>query len=158
LPVTKGAKGWGAEIAPLTPAGICQIRNIVPEVREWSPQLIVTSPTSRTLHSCALLSLGLTLPFEVEFDLHEWYPHKNLNWASMAEVEASLEEMERLGGEWPEGRTCVWEPLSAVRQRVLNVLERYRQYIRVAVTCHQIVIKSLTGETLDLAEYTEFRL
>ena len=66
--------------------------------------------------------------------------------------------MENLNGEWPEGETRVWEPLSSVRQRATNVLERYTSHDRVAVTCHQVVIKALTGETLDLAEYVEFTL
>ena len=46
LPIAKGAKGWGGEIAPLTLTGIDQIRNIIPDVREWCPELIVSSPTS----------------------------------------------------------------------------------------------------------------
>ena len=158
LPIAKGAKGWGGEIAPLTLTGIEQIKNIIPNVRAWGPELIVTSPTSRTLHTCALLASQLSLPFEVEFDLYEWAPNLNLMWETIEEVQAALDEMEYLGGEWPEGEIRVWEPLSSVRQRASNVLQRYTNYTRVAVTCHQVVIKALTGETLELAEHIEFEL
>jgi len=158
LPIAKGAKGWGGEIAPLTLTGIGQIRNIIPDVREWGPELIVSSPTSRTLQTCALLSSQLSLSFEVEFDLYEWAPNLNLMWETFEEVQTALDEMEYLGGEWPEGETRAWEPLSSVRQRALNVLDRYTSHDRVAVTCHQVVIKALTGKTLDLAEYVEYTL
>jgi broad specificity phosphatase PhoE len=158
LPIAKGAKGWGGEIAPLTLTGIEQIKNIIPDVHEWGPELIVTSPTSRTLHTCALLASQLSLPFEVEFDLYEWAPNLNLMWETIEEVQAALDEMEYLGGEWPEGEIRVWEPISSVRQRASNVLQRYTNHTRVAVTCHQVVIKALTGETLELAEHIEFEL
>lgn len=79
-------------------------------------------------------------------------------WETVEEVQTALEEMDYLGGEWPEGETRVWEPLSSVRQRSSNVLERYTNYNRIAVTCHQLVIRALTGKTLDLAEFIEFTL
>ena len=156
--IAKGAKGWGGEIAPLTPNGIDQVRNIIPVVREWTPELIVTSPTSRTLHTCGILASQLFLPFEVEFELYEWLPNLNLLWETYEEVENAFNEMEQLGGEWPEGETRVWEPLSSVRRRSLTVLEQYTKHSKVAVTCHQVVIKALTGKTLDLAEYVEYTI
>ena len=111
--------GWGAELAPLTDTGIRQIRSIIPVVREWSPELIVSSPTSRTLHTCALLSTELSIPFEVAFDLHEWIPDFQFRWKSSEDILIARKEMDGLGGEWPEGETRNWEPLSQVRQRVL---------------------------------------
>ena len=152
----KGATGWGAELAPLTETGIRQIQGITQAVREWSPEIILSSPTSRTLHTCALLSTALGIPFEVAFDLHEWIPDFQFKWKTSDDILVSRKEMEQLGGEWPEGETRCWEPLSQVRQRVSSVLKRYSNRARVAVTCHEIVISALTGRNIGLAERIEY--
>lgn len=156
LPTAKGAKGWGVEMAPLTEKGIRQVKRIIPDVRDWSPELLVSSPTSRTLHTCALLSKELGVPFEVEFDLHEWIPDNGLRWESYDEVLEAQDEMKRLGGEWPEGETRNWESLSQVNKRVSEVLKRYKTWAKVAVICHEVVIRSLTGQDLSFTESIEY--
>ena len=156
LPTAKGAKGWGADMAPLTENGIGQIKSIIPHVRDWSPECFLSSPTSRTLNTCALLSAALRVPFEVEFDLHEWIPDYRLKWESVNDVITAQEEMESLDGEWPEGETRYWEPLSKVRQRSLFALEKHLTKTRVAVICHEWVINSLTGHNIGLAESIEY--
>ena len=125
LPKAKGAIGWGVDIAPLTENGICQVKGLIPQVREWSPECFITSPTSRTLHTCALLSAALDLPFEVEFDLHEWIPDDRMDWDSLDKVKAASEEMEILGGEWPEEGPRNWEPLSNIRRRCSAVFKKH---------------------------------
>lgn len=156
LPRIKGTKGWGVELAPLTAIGINQIRNLIPVIRTWSPDLLLTSPTTRTLTSCALILNEIKIPFEVEFDLHEWIPDLQFTWESIEEVKTAHNEMVQMGGEWPEGETCNWESLSSVRQRVTDVLKKYISNSRVAVICHELVIESLTGKKLGLAEYIEY--
>ena len=156
LPSSKGAKGWGADLAPLTTTGINQIKNIMPDICKWSPELLLTSPTTRTLSSCALISNELRIPFEVEFDLHEWIPDLRLTWESVDEVKTAYQEMVSLNGEWPEGESRDWEPLSSVRQRVTEVLEKYLSNLKVAVVCHELVISSLTGQNPRLAESIEY--
>ena len=158
LPRGKGTKGWGIEIAPLTEKGIRQIQAIVPDIRDWAPELFLSSPATRTLESCALICSELKMPFKVAFDLHEWIPDQTQMWTSIDEVRTAYEEMERCGGEWPEGETRGWEPLSQVRHRTLGVLEQYRKRSRVAVLCHEVVIKSLTGHNLGLAESIAYEI
>ena len=158
LPTEKGAKGWGADMAPLTETGINQIKSIIPLVRDWSPEYFLTSPTSRTLNTCALLSAALKVPFKVEFDLHEWIPDYRLKWESVKEVTTAQREMESLGGEWPEGETRYWEPLSKVRQRSLSVLEKHLTKTKVAVVYHEWVINALTDQKIQLAESVEFTI
>ncbi len=158
LPAAKGAKGWGADMAPLTENGIIQVENMIPRVRDWSPEHFLSSPTSRALNTCALISAGLKVPFEVVFDLHEWIPDCRLKWESVNEVTAAQVEMERHGGEWPEGETRYWEPLSKVRQRCLSVLEKHLTKTKVAVVCHEWVINALTGQKVQLAQSVEYTI
>jgi len=77
-------------------------------------------------------------------------------WGSINDVRQANEEMECLDGEWPEGGVRNWESISQVSQRVSTVFSRYVKLSRVAVICHEIVIKSLTGYKLDFAECIEY--
>ena len=156
LPAAKGAKGWSADLAPLTDNGISQVRNAIPEIRDWSPELILSSPATRALSTCALIATELQIPFKVEFDLHEWVPDNSLSWQSHQDVANAQKEMENCGGEWPNGKIFPWEPLSHVKSRVHVVLKRYMDYQKVAVACHELVIRSLTNQKTKLAESVEY--
>jgi len=156
FPNSKGAKGWGADLAPLTENGINQIKNAIPAIHNWAPELLLTSPTTRTLTSCAIIAMALRIPFEVEFNLHEWIPDLSFDWKTSKEVEIAQNEMVSLCGEYPEGETRSWEPLSKVRQRALDVFSNYLTHTKVAVVCHEWVIYSLTGRKLKFAESVDF--
>jgi len=157
FPNSKGAKGWGADLAPLTENGISQIKNAIPTIQSWAPELLLTSPTTRTLTSCALITMALRIPFVVEFNLHEWIPDLSFNWKTSKEVEIAQNEMVSLGGEYPEGEIRSWEPLSTVRRRALDVFNNYLTNAKVAVVCHEWVIFSLTGRKLLFAESVDFK-
>ena len=149
----KGAEmGWAAHIIPLTEKGISQIENASKSLSTEGPQIVISSPMSRALQSAAILSRILDLPLRVEFDLHEWI----CGWRdSMELVEETEAEMLRLGGEWPSGETRDWEPMSSVRDRVSQVLERYQTFQRVVVVCHEMVIFSLTGKRMGFADFVK---
>ena len=147
----KGAEaGWAAHIVLLTGNGISQIENASKTLSAEDPELIISSPMSRSLQSAAILSRMLDLPLRVEFDLHEWI----CGWCETIElVGETVAEMQKLGGEWPLGETRDWEPMSSVRERVNRVLGQYRSFHRVVVVCHEIVIFSLTGKMMGFAEF-----
>ena len=147
----KGAQvGWSAHIVPLTENGISQIENASRTLSTEDPELIISSPMSRSLQSAAILSRILDLPLRVEFDLHEWI----CGWRDSLElVGETVAEMQKLGGEWPPGETKDWEPMSSVRDRVSRVLRQYRSFHRVVVACHETVILSLTGKRMGFAEF-----
>jgi len=107
-----------------------------------------------------VLSRALDLPLHVEFDLSEWVPDLTYSWSSLDQVVASVEDFRRCGGEWPAGGPQpVWEPLSAVRKRSLEVLSRYvaSRGVVAAVT-HGGVIESLTGQIAQLCEVVPYEV
>jgi len=149
-----GAREW----VPLTALGEAQVAQMAQQLRDAAPQLIVTSPITRALQTAAILSRALNLPLDVEFDLHEWIPDLAFRWASGEEAMANFYEMMALGGEWPEGETRVWEELTTVHDRAQAALHRYTCYQKVFVVCHGAVIRSLTGEAIDVADYRLYEL
>ena len=93
------------------------------------------------------MSRRLDIPLHVELDLHEWVPDRTQSWTDGDVVRAAYEEMHLLAGEWPDGEERSWEPLSAVRSRVEDVLASYAGDDLVAVVCHSVVIEAVLGRT-----------
>jgi broad specificity phosphatase PhoE len=137
------ARGWGADIAPLTAQGQRQVLDGVKLVKDFDPSIILSSPATRALHSASIICKYIDVPLVVEFDLHEWIPSLDFSWRSEDDVINNLQELELMGGEWPAEETRSWEPISAVRRRVNRVLGQYEG--RILVVSHEIVIWALTG-------------
>ncbi len=138
-------RGHGVDLVPLTRAGIDQAKEFAATMA--TPDLIVSSPTTRTLQTAHILSQPATTEVVVEVDLHEWVPDRTQQWSGPDVPIAAYAELRRNNGEWPEGERRNWEPLSEVRRRAAGVLERYDRPGLVAVVCHSVVIEALTGHT-----------
>jgi broad specificity phosphatase PhoE len=154
----RGLIGAFRDMVPLTEEGIVQVEARADDFRPLKIDLILSSPMTRSLQTAALLSRELDLPLSVDFDLHEWLPDKTFAYDKGAQIIFAFEEMLAHGGEWPDGETRNWEPLSAVRARVTAVLQQYTHLNTVLVTCHGAVIQSLVGEMVNMAEYRVFQL
>lgn len=147
--------GWAVHIVPLTLNGIREIENASESLEAEDYQLVISSPMTRALQSANVISRNLDLDIRVEFDLHEWV----CAWRPSLElVDKTVAEMLSLGGEWPPGERRDWEPLSSVRARVSRVLDRYRDFDRVIVVCHETVIYSLTGKWVGHAGYVAIEI
>src|SRR5215470_9494314 len=110
LPAKFGpAKGWSADLAPLTAKGIRQVESAVDQLRLLRPEIIVSSPMTRALQSSLILSAALGLSCTVEFDLHEWVPDLSFSWTSLEEVMMQLADFDACGGEWPPAERRPWE-------------------------------------------------
>ncbi|MCE2440461.1 MAG: histidine phosphatase family protein [Candidatus Latescibacteria bacterium] len=146
----KGAAvGWAAHIVPLTGTGIRQVEIASEPLEAEDYQLVISSPMTRAHQSANVISRILHLDLHVEFDLHEWV----CAWRpSLEKVNETVAEMLESEGEWPPGEMRDWEPLSSVRARVSRVLDRYENFERVIVVCHETVIFSLTGKWVGHAE------
>ncbi len=141
--------GWAVHIVPLTQTGIGEIEQASESLVAEDYQLVISSPMTRAFQSATVISRILDLDLRVEFDLHEWV----CAWRPSLElVDKTVAEMLSLGGEWPSGETRDWEPLSSVRARVTRVLDRYGDFERIVVVCHETVIFSLTEKWVGHAE------
>ncbi len=156
----RGVTGLAASLAPLTPTGRLQIDAIAADYRLQEADAILCSSYSRALESAALLSRKLNLSLYVEYDLHEWLPQRDPH-AEFSE-ELMLRASESLEKELlePSDEPTSWESLTEVRTRVLNVLDRYRQFGTLVVVTHAVVISSLVGtkRSVDHAEIVTLEL
>ena len=142
--------GWGSDLAPLTSAGEKQVSLQIAKIREFNPEIVITSPMTRAMHTALLIRSAVNNPFKVEFKLHEWLPDMSFKSRSFRDFQSFQSEFLRCNGEWPPGETRCWEPLSVMHSRALTVLRKYLPYQRVLVVCHGKLIKSLTSLETDV--------
>ncbi len=151
--------GWGADLAPLSELGEQQVRQQLSRIRQFDPDVVVTSPATRAIHSALVLRQELMTPFRVEFDLHEWVPDMTFQWRTLSEVEKLQLEYKKLEGEWPPGEKRPWERMQSVRSRAIGVFHKYISYGRVLVVCHGQLINAVTGnDQIELAGLEPFNL
>jgi broad specificity phosphatase PhoE len=135
--------GWPVDLAPLAPTGEDQVKAQIPTVLKFDPEVVITSPVTRALHTALCMSSDLRVPLKVEFDLREWFPDvrlKRLSWEQLLERQ---EEFETLKGEWPLGETRPWETVTSMRERLLSVFRRYTSFRRVVANSHQEPIRAI---------------
>jgi broad specificity phosphatase PhoE len=150
-------KGMGRDLVPLTPAGVQQVEELAKAFPE-PLTLLISSPMTRALQSTAILAARLSVPLQVEFDLHEWMPDLGCTYDSVDAVVRAHAEYVDQRGEWRPGIRCAWEPRSKVIERVGDVLHRYSSTPgTVGVVCHGVVIEALTGEAAERASWTHYR-
>ena len=142
----RGVRGWATSFAPLSATGRLQIDTIARDFRLQEAQAILCSSYARALESAARLSRALNKPLYVEYDLHEWLPHKDPLGEPAPEQLLEANEQLRLQMQGLTVRNdAPWESLDEVRDRVLGVLRRYRHLGSLVVVSHAVVISALAG-------------
>ena len=145
-------QGHGRDLAPLTGLGVEQAEQAAAALTGINACLLLSSPMTRALQTAAIIAAATSLPLRVELDLREWSPSLSQQWTGVAEVTQLAREMWSAGGEWPYGETREWEPISAVRHRVLGVLTRYRSERPLIVATPGAVIESILGRIVNTGE------
>ncbi len=153
------ARGWPADLAPLAASGEEQVLKQLDRIASFAPEIVVASPVTRALHTALLVLPRVDVPCKVEFDLHDWVPDLALQRISLEELQKRAAEFDQLHGEWPPGETRPWETNSAMRKRVLGVLNRYLGYQRVLAVYHREPIRVIAGPVdVGMADLVPFEL
>lgn len=137
--------GHGRDLAPLTVAGIGDAERAAATLTAAPPDQILSSPMTRALQTAMIIGRRLELDVVVEIDLHEWMPDDRQRWADVTLVDDALDDLRRCGGEWPDGTTRHWEPMSAMRRRARPAIDRHTDAGDLLVVCHSMLIEALTG-------------
>lgn len=151
---TKIYQGFGVNFASLTPAGVAEIKKTAKDLRLQDATLILSSPYTRALQSAAILSRELKLEIIVETDLHEWIANKNYIYETDERAEENYQEYWDLSGKYPTDDEKDWESRISLRRRGMAVLSKYRQYKKVIVVCHGMIIQSM-GKSVGNEGYLE---
>ena len=130
-------KGFSYNMMTLSEKGISQIYEASKNEILKDAELIIASPFGRTMHSAAILSKELNVDIKVETDLHEWMAD-SVNYEYLPDEEAmrAYKCLNDNKGKHPEGEECTWESADQMKERVLKVLDKYKDYKAVIVVCH----------------------
>lgn len=142
---TKIYSGFGSNMCTLTPKGCNQIKNTAKDSRLKNADIIITSPYGRALHTAAILSKELYVDINVETDLHEWLANKHYIHEADGIADANYDDFHANNGRYPEGEEKDWETTETMKNRAVAVLEKYKDYEKVIVTCHGMIIEAITG-------------
>ena len=141
LPESKGFKGPGRELAPLTELGVQQAEKVALDPRLDGSQLIISSPYPRALQTAAIISRATGLKIEVAFNLHEWLIDTKYENKDMADTIAAVREISAFQGIRRPDAKLNWEGYDQVAERAYAALRPYLHYDKVIVACHAYIIK-----------------
>lgn len=135
-------KGFARNMMTLSEKGIEQIHEAAKDSRLQDAELIIASPFGRTMHSAAILSKDINIEMRVETDLHEWLAD-GVSYEFLPDevAEESYRSLTENQGHHPKGAQCLWESAEQMKERVMNVLDRYKDYNAVIVVCHATLMQ-----------------
>lgn len=142
---TKIYQGFGEQLCPLTAKGCEQIKQTAHDERLKDASIILTSPYTRAIQTAAILSKELGIDILIETDLHEWLANKHYIYEDYDTALYNLEEFDANNGCYPNGEEKDWESFELMKNRAIDVLQRYKDYGNVIVACHGRLMQALTG-------------
>ncbi|MBE1489506.1 histidine phosphatase family protein [Plantactinospora soyae] len=145
--------GHANDLAPLTSAGVEEVRRRCGELRGIPLRYVVSSPMTRAVQSAAIAAGCLNLPLHVELDLHEWVPDLTFNWTDPSQVDRPLTAL-WAGIEPVDFDGPPYESRHDLAARIRQVLGRHAGDDPVLVLTHAVAIWSVTGRRLDTAAVT----
>ena len=139
-------KGFSYNMMTLSEKGISQIYEASKNEILKDAEIIIASPFGRTMHSAAIISKELNLDIKVETDLHEWMADTvSYEYLSDEEAMRAYKCLTENKGNHPEGCECTWESAAQMKERVMKVLDRYKEYKAVIVVCHGTLMQYVLG-------------
>jgi len=138
-------QGFGVNLAKISEKGIRQIQKAAKDERLQGTDIILSSPYTRALQTAAILSKELNAPIVVETNLHEWLANKNYVYEDDETAEQAYLDYQFNHGNYPGDEEQAWEDAKSIKERVLNVLQKYSGYNKVIVAGHGMMIQATTG-------------
>lgn len=133
--------GHGIELAHLSEDGIQMAERASFDSRLDHSGIIISSPYTRALQTAAIISKNRQLSIKVELDLHEWIPDLTYQYSSHKEASEARKLCFKHNGVRPNDSEVKFENLEDVFNRVKKVLLRYKEYKKIIVVTHGLVIR-----------------
>ncbi len=140
-------KGARRDLVSLTEIGKIQAKEASKQLNKYNPELIVSSPYTRTLQTSAIISKELSIDIEVNFDLHEWLPDTTFSFDSIQKLDEIVSDYKLNNGVYPKGEKKNWEDKQSIEDRVRKVFKKYSDYNNVVIVTHGMVIQTILNKT-----------
>lgn len=140
--IERGYFGMGYNLGKLTENGIAQAEARANDPIFKGAELLISSPYTRALQTASIISRVTHIPLTVENDLHEWMP--DTSFLFDLDSNESFEEYLKAKGIKNQSHKYRWESYDDFKKRVQLALIKYKNYKKIIVVCHGIVISTLT--------------
>ncbi len=138
----------------LSPAGIAKCEASAQIISSFNPNVIVSSPYTRALHSSLLFSTFTLTPIHVENSLSEWLTSCSIQIDGRDEYNKMLKEVSEHKGVYDESCKYQWESITELTERAMLTISHYSTlYERIVVVSHKMLIFQLTGKSLPFCGY-----
>jgi broad specificity phosphatase PhoE len=132
----------GRNFGRLSENGESQAEEVAKKSIFKDADLIISSPYTRALQTAATISRVNQIKLTVENDLHEWDP--DVNQIFDYDGNLAFEEYLKNKGVHHVMDKYRWESYEDLKKRVELALLKYKDYKKVVVVCHGIVISAIT--------------
>jgi len=133
--------GHGLDLAQLTENGIRIAEKASYDPRLNDADIILSSPYTRALQTAAIISKNRQLDIKIEMDLHEWMPDLTFQYSTKEEADAAVLLCKTNKGLRPADSALKYETSSSVFTRAKAALLCYRQYKKIIVVTHGMVMQ-----------------
>lgn len=140
--IERGYFGMGYDLGKLTERGVLQAEQRAKDPLLKDAELIISSPYTRALQTAAIISRVTGIKLTVENDLHEWMPDTKFLFDQ--DANQSFQEYLEAKGIRQLNHQYRWESYGDLKKRVELSLIKYKNYKKVIVVCHGIVMSTLT--------------
>ncbi len=140
--IEKGYVGMGYDLGKLSENGVRQAEERAKDPLLKDAEIIISSPYTRALQTAAIISRLTDIPLTVENDLHEWMPDTTFLFDQ--DANDSFQEYLSAHGIRNVSHRYRWESYPDLKKRVQLTLIKYKNYKKVIVVCHGIVMSALT--------------
>lgn len=140
--IEKGYVGMGYDLGKLSENGVRQAEERAKDPLLKDAEIIISSPYTRALQTAAIISRLTDIPLTVENDLHEWMPDTTFLFDQ--DANDSFQEYLSAQGVRNVSHRYRWESYPDLKKRVQLTLIKYKNYKKVIVVCHGIVMSALT--------------
>ena len=140
--IERGYFGMGYDLGKLTERGVLQAEQRAKDPLLKDAELIISSPYTRALQTAAIISRVTGIKLTVENDLHEWMPDTKFLFDQ--DANQSFQEYLQAKGIRQLNHQYRWESYGDLKKRVELSLIKYKNYKKVIVVCHGIVMSTLT--------------
>ena len=148
--------GHGHDLAVLDESYIGDVIRTSKDSRLKEAKIIVSSPYTRALQTATIIAKETGLDIKVEHDLREWEPDSTYQYKSN-EIKDLYRDYHSNNGIVPQDRNVNWESKENLRNRILHVIEKYKDFDCVIFTFHQMAIQSIVEiEKVKNAEIIEY--
>lgn len=134
-----------SNLAPLTKNGIKQAESIdISKIN--NSKIIISSPYTRALQTAAIISKNTNINILVEPNLHEWYPDKTFS--------TKIKDFDKFNRLYLKDKICECncEDDNEMKNRLIDVIEKYKCYDEIIIVAHQRLINVLTCSNLKYCE------